>query len=120
LRLIGLDNPAEVGSPIRFQLIVTNDRSIPDSQVELRFELPNGTNIQSVSQTMNPGGEQFRQYAGMINLNEIRQLMPGESVTYTIVLVSNQPQQIALEVQARSRLNPQGVSAVERITVLPR
>lgn len=120
LRLIALDNPAEVGRPIRFQLVVTNDRDVPDSQVQLSFPLPTGTNIQSISQTMNPGGEQFRTYAGLIQMPELRQMTPRETVTYTIVMTSNQAQQIRFEVTGKSRQAPQGVSVVERVNVLPR
>ncbi|QEG40141.1 COG1470 family protein [Roseimaritima ulvae] len=120
LRLVGLDNPAEVGGPIRFQLVVSNERDIPDSQVQLSFPLPAGTRIERITQTMNPGGEQIRESGGVIYLTEIRQLTARESVTYTIVLNSNQPQQIRFEVQGQSRLSPAGVAAVESVSVLAR
>ncbi len=120
LQLVGLDNPAAVGNPIRFQLVVSNQRDIPDSGVQIRFPLPAGTRIDRVVQTMNPSGEAITERGGMIQLPEIRQLTARESLTYTIVLISNQPQQIRFEAQAFSRLQPAGVAAVESVSVLAR
>ncbi len=120
LQMIALDNPAEVDAPIRYQLVVANDRAVADSQVEVRFALPAGVSIDSISQTLNPGGEAFRPYAGMIYLPEIRQILAGESIAYTIVLRSNQPQAMRIEIEARSRLQPEGISTAESIRVLPR
>lgn len=119
IELFALDNPAEVGRPARFQLVLRNNRPVPDSQVIARFALPPGTRVERIRQTTNPDGQPFKPYAGLIYLPEIRQLTAGETITFTIVLVSNQPQTLELQVEANSRLSEQAVSATERVRILP-
>ena len=119
LRLQDFDDPAEVGQPIRYTLTVTNDRPVPDSEVQLRFELPAGVDIERVTQTTRPGSA-FQSVEGMIYLDELRQMTAGESVEYQLELRSNQPQTLALTIEARSRLAPGGVAVTEQTRVLPR
>ncbi len=119
LSLLARDNPGTVGQPLRYALSVTNDSAEVDSQVRINFNLGNGVSVERVNQRMSPQQGEFQSSAGIIFLNEIRSMRPGETIDYDISLVSNQPQTIDLVVEAVSRLSPGGVSASASTRVLP-
>ncbi len=119
LSIINRDNPAQVGRPIRYALRITNESSQIDGQVSIRFKLPGGVTVQSVNQRMSPTGVDIQNSAGMIYLNDIRTMRPGESIDYDIVLVSNQPQTFDLYVEALSQLSPGGVTTSVTTQALP-
>ncbi len=119
LSLIAYDNPGNVGQPLRYALRVTNDSNDIDSQVNVRFNLPSGVSVERVNQTKSPELGQFQSSAGMIYLNEIRSMRPGESIDYDIVVSSNQPQTFTITAEAVSRLAPGGIASSAQTRVLP-
>ena len=119
LSLLARDNPGTVGQPLRYALSVTNDSAEVDGQVRINFNLGNGVSVERVNQRLSPQQGEFQNSAGIIFLNEIRSMRPGETIDYDISLLSNQPQTIDLVVEAVSRLSPGGVSASATTRVLP-
>ncbi len=119
LRLLDRDDPVRVGQPIRYALSVTNQSNQVDSAVGLRFQLPQGVELTRVVQRLAPGANQFRRENGVVYLDDIRDLRPGETIDFDIELVSNQPQQIQLMIEAVSRLMPGGTFATQSTRVLP-
>lgn len=119
LRLLDRDDPVRVGQPIRYALSVTNQSNLLDSAVGLRFQLPPGVELSRVVQRLAPNANQFRRENGIVYLEDIRDLRPGETVDFDIELVSNQPQQIELMVEAVSRMMPGGTFATQTTRVLP-
>lgn len=119
LRLLDRDDPVRVGQPIRYSLSVTNQSNLVDSAVGLRFQLPPGVELTRVVQRLAPNANQFRRENGYVYLEEIRNIRPGETVDFDIELVSNQPQQIELMVEAVSQLMPRGTFATQTTRVLP-
>ncbi len=100
--LLGRDNPARVGAPIRYTLSVVNDSVERDGQVGIQFRLPNGVELVRVSPYTNPELSEYRVDAGVVSLAYIRSMEPGERVDYELVLRSNQPQTFEFSVQIRS------------------
>jgi len=119
LRLLDRDDPVRVGQPIRYSLSVTNQSNLLDSAVGVRFQLPQGVELGRVVQRLAPNANQFRRENGVVYLDDIRDLRPGETVDFDIELVSNQPQQLELVVEAVSRLMPGGTFATQTTRVLP-
>ena len=120
-RLDALDNPVRVGSDIRYQLAVVNDSDQPDSSVSIRFELPSGVQISRAVLRESPQANAFQINAGMVYLEDIRTMRPGESVAYEIVMTSNQPQTFALNVEVVSQRHPEPMidPNPESVTVIP-
>jgi hypothetical protein len=119
LSLVARDNPVRVGEPIRYALRLTNASDEVDSQVRVQFNLPSGVSVERINQTKSPTLGEFKNSAGMIYLNEIRSMRPGETIDYDLVLTSNQPQIFDLQVEAVSRLSPGGVATSAQTRVLP-
>lgn len=119
LILLDRDDPVRVGQPIRYSLSVRNRSNQVDSAVGLRFQLPDGVELVRVVQRLAPNVDQFRRENGVVYLQDIRDLRPGEAIDYDIELVSNQPQQLELVVEAVSRLMPGGTFASQSTRVLP-
>lgn len=119
LSLLDRDDPVRVGEPIRYALAVQNTGGQPDGAVGLRFKMPPGVELTRVAQRYAPTTNQFRREGDTIYLEEIRDLRAGETIDYEIELVSNQPQQIQLTVEAISRLVPSGAIANQSTRVLP-
>ncbi|WP_146395178.1 DUF11 domain-containing protein [Planctomycetes bacterium CA13] len=103
VEIFGRDNPVRVGEPIRYTLRVTNDSNQIDGEVRVRFNLPTGTSIDRIAQRQSPIAGQYQVNAGMVTLEDIRSMRPGETLEYDIVLRSNQPQTINLMVESISR-----------------
>lgn len=119
LNLVALDTPARAGDPLRFDLAVTNDRDEIDGNVRVNFRLPPGTNLEQATPTLNPEAESFTRSGDTILLDDIRTLRAGETVTYRLVLRSNQAQTFELAVTATSRLSPGGTGDRARVEVRP-
>jgi len=119
LRLLDRDDPVRVGQPIRYSLSVSNQSNLVDSEVGIRFQLPQGVELSRVVQRLVPSANQFRRENGVVYLEPIRDLRPGETIDFDIELVSNQPQQIELMVEAVSRLMSGGTFATQSTRVLP-
>jgi len=120
-RLDVLDNPVRVGDPIRYRLRVVNDSPQPDGMVSIRFELPDAVQITRAVLRESPRAGEFDVNAGMVYLADIRTMRPGETVDYEIVLVSNQPQRFALNVEIVSQRHPAPIvnPNPEIVTVIP-
>ena len=119
LQLFALDNPARITAPIRYRMIVTNDSSQRDGQVEMQFQLPPGVSVQRASPVTNPEQNDFRINGSTVSLEPIRSIEPGASEEYQIVLISNQPQTFNFTIQARSQRMPAGISRTLQTTVTP-
>ncbi len=119
LSLAALDNPVRVNEPIRYTLRIVNDSSSPDSQVSIRFRLPDGVAVSRVTQRRSPELGQFRNQAGIIDLADIRTMRPGESIDYELVMTCNQPTTFDFVVEAVSARTPDGVVAKVQTTVIP-
>ncbi len=118
LSLLDRDDPVRVGQPIRYALSVRNTTNQLDSNVGLRFRLPPGVEVSRVTQRTAPAAGAYRREGDTIYLNDIRDLRPGESVDYDLELVSNQPQNLELTVEAISRLMPGGTTASQQTRVM--
>ena len=116
--LLPLDNPARVGDPIRFSMSVTNDRDDLDGNVRVSFRLPPGLTVERATPTTAPEAEAFTRFGDTIILEDIRSMRAGETVSFRIVLRSNQVQTFDLVVTAVSRLSPAGVSDTARVDVV--
>lgn len=110
LSLSQQDTSPGVDEPIRYALSVTNDREQMDGAVSIRFRLPPGVSIQSISPTTSPELGEYKRFDDTVILESIRAMRPGETVHYEIVLTSNQPQTFTLAIEALSRLEPDGAS----------
>ncbi len=119
LTLLDRDDPVRVGQPIRYSLSVRNNSSQPDSNVGLRFRLPAGVDVTRVAQRIAPRLPGFTREGDVVYLDEIRNLRPGETVDFDIVIVSNQPQSIEFTVESKSQLVPNGISASQQTRVNP-
>ncbi|TVQ01165.1 MAG: hypothetical protein EA381_06160 [Planctomycetaceae bacterium] len=119
LSLLDRDDPVRVGQPIRYSLSVRNIANEVDSAVAIRFALPNGVELTRIVQRLAPAENQFGREGDTIYLDDIRDLRPGEAIDFDIELVSNQPQQLELVVQAISRLVPGGTQTSQTTRVLP-
>jgi hypothetical protein len=119
LRLLDRDDPVRVGQPIRYSLSVTNSSSQVDGNVGIRFRVPPGVEVSRVVQRLAPGANNFRREGDTVYLDEIRDIRPNETVDFDIELLSNQPQDLELLVEAISRMYPAGTSASQRTRVIP-
>ncbi len=119
LSLLDRDDPVRVGQPIRYSLSVRNNSSQVDGSVGLRFRRPAGVEVSRIAQRRAPGAGGITQKEGMVYLEEIRDMRPGETVDFDIELVSNQPQDLELTVEAISRLVPSGTVASQTTRVNP-
>jgi hypothetical protein len=119
LSLLQVDVAPRVNDPIRYSLSVTNDRDVVDGAVSIRFSLPDGVSIVRVTPTTSPGLGEYNVFDDTIILEDIRTLRAGETVDYQLVLRSNQAQRFELEINATSRLSPQGVSETVVTEVVP-
>jgi uncharacterized repeat protein (TIGR01451 family) len=119
ISMIVLDNPARVGQPIRYSLEIFNDSNEVDGQVNIQFNLPTGVSIERLQQRKSPDLSEARNSAGVVYLNEIRSMRPGEKIDYDIVLVSNQPQTFTITANAVSRLSPNPVATSVQTRVTP-
>ncbi len=119
LDLASQTNPVRVGDPIRYTLRVTNDRDVADSQVSMRFRLPPGTRLRRVTQTGRPEEGRWQVNQDVIELADIGSMNPGETIYYTLVMESNQPQTYNLLVEAASQQSNRVISASTETTVVP-
>ncbi|MGV3485231.1 MAG: DUF7507 domain-containing protein [Planctomycetaceae bacterium] len=119
LSLLDRDDPVRIGQPIRYSLSVRNNSREIDGDVGLRFRLPAGVEVARVSQRLAPGAPGFRREGETVYLDTIRDIRPGEAVDYDIELVSNQPQDLELVVEAVSRLVPTITIASQRTRIIP-
>ena len=117
--LLGRDNPARVGQPIRYSLSIVNDSSQRDGQVGIQFRLPDGVQLVRVSPFANPELSEYRIDAGVVSLAYIRSMEPGERVDYQLVLSSNQPQTFDLAIQVRSLRMVDGIVETATTSVVP-
>ncbi|MFK8115309.1 MAG: hypothetical protein AB8B91_24125 [Rubripirellula sp.] len=107
-RLTPYANPVRVNELISYSLRIVNDSNEADGQVEIQFELPPGVKLERVNQRKNPELSRRDINAGMVTLQTIPRMNPGETIDYEIVMSSNQPQTFDLNVAVRSLRMPQG------------
>ena len=119
LSLLDRDDPVRVGQPIRYSLSVRNNSSQIDGAVAIRFRRPPGIEVSRVAQRRAPGAGGFRPDGELVYLDEIRDLRPGEVVDFDIELISNQPQDLELTIEAISRLVPTGTATTQTTRVNP-
>ncbi len=119
MSLVNRDNPNRVNEPIRCALRVQNDTDVVDGQIRIQFNLPNGVRLERVVQTKSPELGRFDRSTGLVHLEEIRTMRPGETIDYELVLFSNQPQTFDLVVEGESLQTRNVARAQETITVVP-
>lgn len=107
--LFGRNNPVRVNDQIGYSLRILNDSNERDGQVLIDFQLPAGVSVVGANPVKNPKQGEYDRNAGVISLPLIRTLEPGEAIDYEIVLSSNIPQQVNLNVRVRSLREPNGV-----------
>ena len=109
LALSGPSVPVLTNQPIRYRLRVTNPSSLPDGNVIIRLNKPAGVSVRSVTQTLSQELGGYEQNADdLIYLKEIGTLRAGETIEYTIIMSSNQPQTFTVTAEAVSRGKPKG------------
>lgn len=117
-KLLPYANPVQVNQAIRYSLRLVNDSDQADGQIDVQFELPPGVRLERVNQRKNPELSQFRADAGVVSLAPIPRLVPGEDITYELVMSSNQPQTFDLNVDVRSQRFPNGIRESVTTTVI--
>lgn len=120
LVLTGPQTNVIVNQPIRYELRVSNPSRFPDSNVVLKFNLPEGVNVRRVVQRFNPNDDaaSLSETGGFVYI-EIRTLRGGETLTYDIVLESNQPQTFTLSAEAVSANKELGARSTVQTVVVP-
>jgi hypothetical protein len=114
LSLFGPRIPVIENQPITYTLRVTNPSIRPDSNISIRFNLPDGVSVQRVTQPLSPELGEFEISGEWVYLKDIGTMRPEETIEYRIVLVSNQPQTFTITAEAVSRGKPQ--RAVSQVT----
>ncbi|WP_417736585.1 hypothetical protein [Rosistilla oblonga] len=115
------DNPVVVGDRISLDLVVTNNRNVPEDDVILNILLPAGTRLEAVQSTMFQGDPVENISAdGIVRLQPISQLRAGEAIRYTVLITGNQPQLMTVRAEATSRQSPDGVGDETRLQVQAR
>ncbi len=114
LSLFGPTIPVIENQPITYTLRVTNPSVRPDSNISIRFNLPDGVSVQRVTQPLSPELGEFEISGAWVYLKDIGTMRPEETIEYRIVLVSNQPQTLTITAEAVSRGKPQ--RAVSQVT----
>lgn len=114
LSIFGPPIPVIENQPITYTLRVTNPSIRPDSNISIRFNLPDGISVQRVTQPLSPELGEFEINGQWVYLKDIGTMRPEETIEYRIVLVSNQPQTFTITAEAVSRGKPQ--RAVSQVT----
>ena len=113
------DDPVRIGQPIRYSLSVRNNSDQIDGDVNLRFRLPAGTEVSRIAQRRAPGAPGYRREGELVYLDTIRDIRAGETVDFDIELISNQPQDLELLVEAVSRLVSTVTTTSQRTRIIP-
>ncbi|MCD0459710.1 COG1361 family protein [Roseiconus lacunae] len=120
LILTGPQTRVIVNQPIRYELRVTNPSIQPDSNVLVRFNLPDAVKVRRIVERINPLNE-----AATLSENgnyayiEIRTLRGGETLVYDIVLESNRPQRFSISAEAVSANKTSGARSTVQTEVVP-
>ena len=119
VRLVPTDNPVRVNQPIRYSLVVQNDRSQTDSELDLQFALPEGVRVERIVPITNPELPDYDVRDNRVLLPLVRTLRPDESIEYVLVLSCNQPKTFDLQIEASSQLQPDPIVQTASTTVIP-
>lgn len=107
LSIVGPPIPVIENQPITYTLRVTNPSVRPDSTISIRFTRPLGVTVQRITQPLSSDLEQYQigrdGDADWVYLEDIGTMRPNETIEYTIVLSSNQPQTYSITAEAVSR-----------------
>ncbi|MCC9601738.1 DUF11 domain-containing protein [Stieleria sp. JC731] len=120
LVLTGPTTRVIVNQPIRYELRVTNPSDLPDSNILVKFNLPNAVKVRRVVQRIDPnnGVASMNENGGSVYI-EIRTLRGRETLVYDIVLESNQPQTFQISAEALSENKEFGARSTVRTEVVP-
>ncbi|MEO1614914.1 MAG: hypothetical protein AAFV88_03635 [Planctomycetota bacterium] len=120
LRLTGPNFPVFDNEPISYTLRVRNPSSQPDSNISIRFSMPESIQVLRIVQQLSPELGQWRSSEGWYYLKDIGTMRPGETIDYTVVLQSNQPQTFNVTAEAVSQNKPQRVRSAVQTEVVAR
>lgn len=116
VELIDYRDPANIGSEIRYDLIVTNGQNQPNRNVRVMLRLPEGVQIQQITSGGTQTSYEFID-KNTIALPDIQYLRSTDNVTYTLVLIPQVPQLMELRARVYSDQQPTPSEASETTTV---
>ena len=119
LTIFDANDPVTRGGEVRYQITVTNNTSVDDADIAIRFALANDVSIVSVTETQTGQDAMSVATDGWYILNPVPVLRPNQNAQYTLVLRADRPQTMGVAVQVRSRRMPQWLQATEETKILP-
>lgn len=115
-----LDRTVQVGNFARFQVTITNARSVTDQQVAITLLVPPGTRLQAPDPTQT-GLRIIEQSAdgSVVKFEPRLEMRAGENLSFPIALQVLQAGQITFAVQVSSARTPNKIEAMDAITAVP-
>ena len=112
--VVGLNNPVRVGDTASYQVVVKNDRNVPDQNVALMLEIPPG-----MQYVPNNGVREAQRSADgrQISLVPQREMRAGDEIRFIVQLKALQPGTQEFKVRATSTLSDGAVEDAESISI---
>jgi len=124
--VVDLDEGVEVGSPVRYEIRIKNDRTESDRNVVIRIVIPEGMAFKKITwDPQNRGAAapvqpRFSNDRRTVELPEIREIRAGETLPpYRLEVTTQRPGRFALRVEVTSLKSPEPVIQSEDTMVFP-
>ena len=116
--LVDNRNIVTAGKPQQFEIQVTNQGDVPDSDIVVTAQLPPGSTV--AAGTRGPSADiTFTQQPGLVRFSRVAALQPKMMLIYRVVVTTSAPGPITLEAQAASHLQTQAAADKKTVEVLP-
>jgi uncharacterized repeat protein (TIGR01451 family) len=92
ISLVDFDDPTTIRTPIRYGLRITNGQNQPDRNIRIQLKIPQGLELQGITETLTGKQINFRRDGDILEFVEtIKFLRDTDSVDYTVIIVGLVP-----------------------------
>lgn len=119
LKISDFSDPAKVGSTVKYVVTLKNDRTRTDQRIELKLYLSANLQLQKITQDQSTDQPKLSPDGRTISLPEIKEMLPGETLSYEVEVKATQFGPATIRIEATSTRTQKPIEASEKTTINP-
>jgi len=120
LKISDFSDPAKVGSTVKYVVTLKNDRTTTDQRIGLKLQLSTNLQLQKITQDKSTDQPKLSSDGRTISMPEIKEMLPGETLSYEVEVKAIQFGPAMIRVEATSTRTETPVEASEKTTISPK
>ena len=119
LKISDFSDPAKVGSTVKYVVTLKNDRTRTDQRIELKLYLSANLQLEKLTQDQSTDQPKLSPDGRIISLPEIKEMLPGETLSYEVEVKATQFGPATIRIEATSTRTQKPIEASEKTTINP-